>query len=75
MMNPGTVVKSTSITKNLGPQNYPTQYRETYRAKRGYQFVFLLLGTEEFNKPIDPRERMHEMGWFENPPKPKKRKQ
>ena len=68
-MTLGSIVKSSSIVQNLGPSQFPQQYRETWRCKKKFQFVFVLIGIEEFGKPIDPHAAMSEMGW-----KPKRAK-
>lgn len=57
-MKVGEVVKATSITKLLG-----SNYRETWRCRKGYRYVFVLLGVESDKEPLDPEKALVGMGW------------
>lgn len=61
-MSPGEIVKSSRIVQNYGAKT-PTDFRETWMARKGNQFVFLCLGIESFDQPLDVEKTLEAMGW------------
>jgi len=61
-MKIGDVVRTTSINVHLG-QPDPAKYRELWRTKRGYRYVFVLLGIEDKPYSFDPVTALESMGW------------
>jgi hypothetical protein len=62
MMQPGDVIKANNITVLKG-QPKLENYRETWKCKKHYRYVFLLLGIEEDGKFFDPASALRTLGW------------
>ena len=56
----GAVVKTTSIWAH---HDGPAKLRVSWKCKKGYRFVFVLLGTEAIDKPLDPEKALLDIGW------------
>jgi hypothetical protein len=55
-LRPGEVLRTTSLTVLRGPTRpvgLQENIRETYKTKKGYRFVLLLLGTEKDPEPMN----------------------
>ncbi len=56
----GAVVKTTSVVAH---HDGPAKLRVSWQCKKGYRFVFVLLGTETIGIPLDPEKALRDMGW------------
>jgi hypothetical protein len=60
-MKIGNVVPAKSITASYGDGK--TSVSATFKAHKGERFVFLLLGVETPDNPMDPNEALKSFGW------------
>lgn len=63
-MNKGQIYRSTSLTTVIAGATVGL-LRETWTARKGNRFVYLMLGFDEPGKTLDARKALNEMGWVE----------